>query len=73
MQITPDSISERIYNIIQSDHSDDGVHLDQIKRSLSSTYTDSEIREAIEHLTVEGRCYSTIDDYHFKSTESEAY
>ncbi|CAO3641446.1 unnamed protein product [Cunninghamella echinulata] len=73
MQITLDSIHDQIYNIIQSDHSEDGVHLDQIKRSLRSTYTDAEIRASIEHLSIEGRCYSTIDDNHFKSTESDVY
>lgn len=47
---------------------EEGIHIDQIIRSVGSGANVNDIREAVEWLTNEGQLYSTIDDEHFKST-----
>ncbi|KAG0165234.1 replication factor A protein 2 [Apophysomyces sp. BC1034] len=49
---------------------EEGASVDQIIQKLQGVYNESVIRDAIEYLTNEGHCYTTIDDYHIKSTES---
>nr|XP_002740859.2 PREDICTED: replication protein A 32 kDa subunit-like [Saccoglossus kowalevskii] len=54
---------------IQSCHDDTGISIDVIGQRLRGMSKDA-IRNAVEFLSNEGHIYSTIDDDHFKSTDS---
>lgn len=45
------------------------MHLNEICDNLKM-FSKTKISEALEFLSTEGHVYSTIDDEHFKSTES---
>ncbi|KAF7729440.1 replication factor A protein 2 [Apophysomyces ossiformis] len=49
---------------------EEGASVDQIIQRMQGLYNENAVREAIDYLTNEGHCYTTIDDYHIKSTES---
>ncbi len=46
-----------------------GMHINEICDALKN-FPKSKITDALEFLSTEGHVYSTIDDEHFKSTES---
>ncbi|XP_023219081.1 replication protein A 32 kDa subunit-like [Centruroides sculpturatus] len=58
-----------VFQVISSDQSMEGVSYDQLYASLQ-TLSKQVIRDAVDFLSNEGHIYSTIDDDHFKSTDS---
>jgi hypothetical protein len=48
--------------------SDKGLSVEWVVQQLSSKYTATQVRNAIEELGQEGSLYSTIDENHFKSS-----
>lgn len=63
------SCHEQVSNLIKQSKTSQGMHIDEICEYLK-TFSSSKIKEALEFLSTEGHVYSTIDDEHFKSTES---
>ncbi|KAI8145652.1 hypothetical protein BJV82DRAFT_601752 [Fennellomyces sp. T-0311] len=64
-------LHDKIMEVIRSfQHLDEGASIDQITFHLKGQASDSAIREAVEYLTNEGHCYSTINEDHYKSTEA---
>ncbi|XP_070556465.1 replication protein A 32 kDa subunit-like [Ptychodera flava] len=63
------NVQRQVQQIIQACSDETGVSVDNISRQLRNLSKDA-IRNAIEFLSNEGHIYSTIDDDHFKSTDS---
>lgn len=63
------SVQQSIMNLVTMETSDEGVSVTTLSASLQR-FSESQIREALEDLSNEGHVYSTIDDDHFKSTDS---
>ncbi|KAI8064574.1 hypothetical protein BC940DRAFT_348485 [Gongronella butleri] len=68
--VSSNSINETVYRLISSAEEENGMHIDQVFKSLGNQYSESAIKEAIDFLSNEGRCYNTIDDEHIRSTEA---
>lgn len=65
------NVNDEVLKIIkQYQESDTGASVEVILSALRGQYDETKIRDAIEYLSNEGHCYTTIDDNHFKSTES---
>jgi replication factor A2 len=64
-----DPVQQSIMNLVSMEQSDEGVSVHNLGASLQK-YSESQIRSALEELSNEGHVYSTIDDDHFKSTDS---
>ncbi|XP_030837837.1 replication protein A 32 kDa subunit-B-like isoform X1 [Strongylocentrotus purpuratus] len=64
-----DNVQTQIHQLITSCHDEEGISMDYLSGQLKGISRDS-IRKAVEFLSSEGHIYSTIDDDHFKSTES---
>ncbi|KAL0084709.1 hypothetical protein J3Q64DRAFT_1743744 [Phycomyces blakesleeanus] len=63
------ALNDQIISYIEScGESSDGVHIEDIINKLRGLHTATSVRTALENLTNEGHCYTTSDDYHFKST-----
>ncbi|XP_063968171.1 replication protein A 32 kDa subunit-B-like [Lytechinus pictus] len=63
------NVQTQIHQLITSCHDEEGISMDYLSTQLKGISRDS-IRKAVEFLSSEGHIYSTIDDDHFKSTES---
>lgn len=46
-----------------------GVSVSEIAATLAGSYSEDEVREAIQFLSGEGHLYCTIDDEHFKCAQ----
>lgn len=58
-----------IYN--ESLHNESGLGLEEVLAALASRglgYSSAEVQKTVEFLANEGQLYSTIDDFHFRST-----
>lgn len=65
------SLHAQVMKVIKQYHNlEEGASVDQIIHQLAGIASEAKIREAIEYLSNEGHCYTTIDDNHIKSTES---
>ncbi|KAI9317716.1 hypothetical protein BX666DRAFT_1940160 [Dichotomocladium elegans] len=65
------SVNDQVMDALKQYHDrEEGAHIDQIIRQLRGTASEGQVRDAIEYLTNEGHCFTTIDDFHIKSTES---
>lgn len=60
---------QMVFQVISSDQSLEGISYDQLFSSLK-TLNRQTIKDAVDFLSNEGHIYSTIDDDHFKSTDS---
>ncbi|XP_067121201.1 replication protein A 32 kDa subunit-like [Centruroides vittatus] len=58
-----------VFQVISSDQSKEGTSYDQLYASLQML-SKQVIRDAVDFLSNEGHIYSTVDDDHFKSTDS---
>jgi len=63
------SCHSQVSDLIKQCKTSQGMHIKEICGYLKS-FSESKIRDALEFLSTEGHVYSTIDDEHFKSTES---
>lgn len=60
-----------VLNAIKSSNDDEsGISVNDILAQLQGKYKEEKVREVIDWLSSEGHVYSTIDDDHFKSTDS---
>uniref|UniRef100_A0A0V0GBC5 Putative single-stranded dna-binding replication protein a rpa medium 30 kd subunit n=1 Tax=Triatoma dimidiata TaxID=72491 RepID=A0A0V0GBC5_TRIDM len=60
----------RVYEIISKSQSESGISMDEIFSSTTGKMPRDQIRSALEYLVGEGHIFTTIDENHFKSTES---
>jgi len=63
-------IQSAVINVVKQCDSDEGVSVSAVTGQLKSKFSEAQVREALEWLSGEGHVYSTIDDDHFKSTDS---
>jgi len=63
-------IQGAVINVVKQCDSDEGVSVSSVTGQLKSKFSEAQVREALEWLSGEGHVYSTIDDDHFKSTDS---
>ncbi|XP_052774059.1 replication protein A 32 kDa subunit-B-like [Mya arenaria] len=63
------SIQNQVRMAIKSDGSAEGASVDMVSRQMKGL-PEKAIRDAIEFLSSEGHIYSTIDDDHYKATDS---
>lgn len=63
------SCNEQVSNLIKLCKASQGMHINEICENLKM-FSKTKISDALEFLSTEGHVYSTIDDEHFKSTES---
>ena len=62
--------AKTILTVIKSCGSEDGIKLQDIFNNFSRQFSAAKIRDILEYLISEGYIYTTVDEYHFKSTES---
>ena len=56
---------------IRSDPSPSGISLPQLIRNMDKIASEGEVRSAVDFFLSEGHIYTTIDDMHFKSTDTD--
>uniref|UniRef100_R4G3R1 Putative replication protein a 32 kDa subunit n=1 Tax=Rhodnius prolixus TaxID=13249 RepID=R4G3R1_RHOPR len=61
---------KRVYEVISKSQSESGISMDELFSSLTGKIQRDQIRSALEYLVGEGHIFTTIDENHFKSTES---
>jgi len=61
---------ETIYSTIQACMTETGMEKSQIYNSMKGKISQRDVDAALEFLCSEGHIYSTIDEEHFKSTDS---
>ncbi|ELU18419.1 hypothetical protein CAPTEDRAFT_104212, partial [Capitella teleta] len=61
--------SQRVHNVIRACSEDQGMSVHTITDNLRGI-PQKAIRDAIEFLSAEGHIYSTVDDEHYRSTDS---
>ncbi|KAI8329932.1 hypothetical protein BC941DRAFT_506473 [Chlamydoabsidia padenii] len=64
------SVYDQIYSVITACKEEEGIHMDQIIQQLSGRISEMEIKNAVEYLINEGRCYNTVDEEHIRSTDA---
>lgn len=64
-----DSLNDQISDLIKQCKSSEGLHIREVCTYFKS-YSEAKIKEALEFLSSEGHIYTTIDDEHYKSTDS---
>ncbi|GLJ27476.1 hypothetical protein SUGI_0539120 [Cryptomeria japonica] len=72
MVASKEDLHRRVQNIFEEPANlaiEQGVHVDEVARRLPGS-TKKQIMDAIAFLSNEGYIYSTIDEYHFKSTNA---
>lgn len=60
----------KVYEAIMRATSDSGINIDEIRTIMTVKMPVNQIRAALDYLVNEGHIFTTIDDNHFKSTES---
>jgi len=63
-------VQNAVLDVIKSAMDDAGINVDSISAQLQGQFQNHDIKDAIEWLSTEGHVYSTIDEDHFKSTDS---
>lgn len=63
-------VQKEVMMIFNADKTDTGVHLEEVYNKLQHINR-KDIHKAIETMSEEGHLYSTIDENHFKSTDSD--
>jgi replication factor A2 len=64
------SFQTMVYNIIQATTTETGIEKSQIYSSVKGKMGNRDVDAALEFLCSEGHIYSTVDEDHFKSTDS---
>eukprot|EP00039_Didymoeca_costata_P019162 m.336474 g.336474 ORF g.336474 m.336474 type:complete len:289 (-) comp17862_c0_seq1:180-1046(-) len=67
---TGNEVQSSVFECIKSGTEDAGVSIDKICSVLKDRFKENDIRGAVEWLSNEGHVYSTIDDDHYKSTDT---
>lgn len=62
-------IQNQVHSIIQSNVTEEGASIENVCKQLRGV-PERSVREAIEFLSSEGHIYSTIDEDHYKATDS---
>lgn len=62
-----------IHRILASCKNESGMHKDQVYAAAKSTMTLKEVLEGLDFLSNEGHVFSTIDDDHYKATDSNFF
>ncbi|XP_048762748.2 replication protein A 32 kDa subunit-A-like [Ostrea edulis] len=62
-------VQNQVHSIIQSNMSDEGASIENVCKQLGGV-PERSVREAVEFLSSEGHIYSTIDEDHYKATDS---
>ncbi|ORZ20626.1 hypothetical protein BCR42DRAFT_409168 [Absidia repens] len=75
MQITPGGTSgggihDQVYQVITACVAEEGIHVAQIVQQMAGRFSEADVRNAVEYLTSEGRCYNTVDEEHIRSTDA---
>ncbi|KAK9510380.1 hypothetical protein O3M35_005179 [Rhynocoris fuscipes] len=60
----------KVYEIVLRSESESGISVDEIISCIGGKMPRDQIRNALEHLVGEGHIFTTIDESHYKSTES---
>ncbi|ODM90796.1 Replication protein A 32 kDa subunit [Orchesella cincta] len=60
-----------VHRIICNAREESGIHKDQIIAAVKNKIAQKEIMEILDFLSNEGHVFSTVDDDHFKSTDSQ--
>ncbi|CAL8139420.1 unnamed protein product [Orchesella dallaii] len=60
-----------VHRIICSAREESGMHKDQIIAAVKNKVNQKELMEILDFLSNEGHVFSTVDDDHFKSTDSQ--
>ena len=63
------SVQNQVHMLIRGNNSEQGADIDSVCQQLRGV-PEKAIRDAIEFLSSEGHIYSTIDEDHFKATDS---
>eukprot|EP00041_Stephanoeca_diplocostata_P009064 m.137948 g.137948 ORF g.137948 m.137948 type:complete len:286 (-) comp17589_c0_seq3:279-1136(-) len=63
-------VQNEVLDVLKRNDADTGTNINDICNELSSKYTATDIRDAIDWLGCEGHVYSTIDEDHFRATDS---
>ncbi|XP_032239447.2 replication protein A 32 kDa subunit [Nematostella vectensis] len=62
-------LDKQVHDLISSSTNEEGVSISMLRQKLKAV-PEQKIRTAVETLSNEGHIYSTIDDEHYKSTDS---
>eukprot|EP00105_Crassostrea_gigas_P019292 XP_011437735.1 PREDICTED: replication protein A 32 kDa subunit [Crassostrea gigas] len=62
-------VQNQVHSIIQSNVTEEGASIENVCKQLRGV-PERSVREAIEFLSSEGHIYSTIDEDHYKATDS---
>jgi replication factor A2 len=65
-------IQHEVSAFIKQSKSSEGAHVNELFEQFTK-YPQNKIKEALEFLSNEGHIYTSIDDEHFKSTDSDTY
>jgi hypothetical protein len=68
LSLTPNQ--RAVYCLLKTSMSDQGMSKTDLIQSLKGRVSVPEIEKAIQFLTDEGHAYNTVDDDHFKVTDS---
>lgn len=63
-------VHQAVIRVVKQNDTDEGVSVRTVAQALKSQFSEDQVRNALEWLSGEGHVYSTIDDDHFKSTDS---
>lgn len=63
------SVQNQVHMLIRSNNTEQGANIDHVCQQLRGV-PEKAIRDAIEFLSSEGHIYSTIDEDHYKATDS---
>ena len=61
---------DAVYKVVAACEREEGIGRDEIFQTLQSEMSKKDLDDALEFLSSEGHVYSTIDEDHFKTTES---
>ncbi len=60
------AVQKDIISFVMRRNGDEGVHVSEIIQALDKSFTDVQVKNAIEYLAEEGIIYSTVDEEHFR-------
>ncbi|SAM00696.1 hypothetical protein [Absidia glauca] len=67
---TGNSVYDQIYSVIIACKEEEGIHMAQIVQQLSGRLSEMEIKNGVDYLINDGRCYNTVDEDHVRSADN---
>jgi replication factor A2 len=67
---TGNSVYDQIYSVIIACKEEEGIHMAQIIQQLSGRLSEMEIKNGVDYLINDGRCYNTVDEEHVRSADN---